>query len=284
MSSQKRATTAGQVMEIRNQVVGLIRFSFATIGSFYPGFDTIEDMEAFLFDADRLKRRFRLFESYCLPSLANQTDPDFCVILLVGANMPGPWKTRLRELTASIAAVRIVEARPQHHYAGIKRTLNAHPSDGFTHRTTFRLDDDDAVDNDFVARLKRLAPLAARVGGAQHATVIAHNLGFYLELREDQTLVYPTCERTPLSVGAALIAPAPYLENIYKVDHRQLPQYFNTYCDTRHYSYVRTIHPDNKANPHRTGLKLEMPNAEIDAILRQNFGRKLGEFKHLPPL
>ncbi len=269
-------------MDIRNQVVGLIRFSFATIGDFYPGFDTIEAMEGFLFDPARLERRFRLFEAYCLPSLRQQSDPQFVCILLVGAHMPEPWKARLRDLTAGIAAVRIVEAAPQHHYSGIKAAFREVGSDGFTHRTTFRFDDDDAVDDGFIARLKDLAPKVAAVGGVDNPAAIAHNLGFYLEQREDKTLVYPTCERTPLSVGAALIAPVSYRENIYQIDHRQLPQYFNAYSDTQHYAYVRTVHRDNKANPHRTGLKLQMPNKEIDVLLRRHFGRKLGEFKHLP--
>jgi len=269
-------------MDITNQIVGLIRFSFATIGNFYPGFDTIEDMEAFLFDPARLDRRFRLFEAYCLPSLANQTDPDFICVLLVGANMPAPYKDRLRAMTCDIAALRIVEAEPQHHYSGIKKTLNAIPGNGFTHRTTFRLDDDDAVDNAFIARLKDLAPNVAQIGDPDMPAAIAHNLGFYLEQREDKTVVYPTCERTPISVGAALIAPVSFADNVYQVDHRQLPQYFNAYSDTQHYAYVRTIHPDNKAKPHRTGLKLQLPNKVIDELLRIHFGRKLGQFRHLP--
>ncbi|MDF0598954.1 glycosyltransferase [Psychromarinibacter halotolerans] len=268
-------------MDLRNQVIGLIRFSFATIGNFYPGFDTIEDMEAFLFAPDRLERRFRLFEVYCLPSLAQQTDADFTCILLVGANMPAEWKERLRALCADVPAIRITEAEPQHHYAGIRAAFAEIPTEGFTHRTTFRFDDDDALDNGFIARLKDVAPRAAALGGIDNPTAIAHNLGFYLERRDDKTLVYPTCERTPISVGAALIAPVSWRDNIYKVDHRQLPQFFNAWSDTQHYAYVRTIHQDNKANPHRTGEKLQLPNKEIDAILRENFGRKLGAFKHI---
>lgn len=268
-------------MGITNQVIGLIRFSFATIGNFYPGFETIEDMEGFLFDPDRLARRFLYFESFCLPSLRMQTDQDFTCILLVGANMPGDWKARLRESTADVPCIRIVEAEPQHHYAGIKKTFMDIPSEGFTHRTTFRFDDDDAIDNEFVARLKVLAPKVAEIGGIDNPAAIAHNLGFYLERKEDKTVIYPTCERTPISVGAALIGPVSYRENIYSVDHRQLPQFFNAYSDTQNYAYVRTIHQDNKANPHRTGQKLQLPNKEIDAILRERFGRRLGAFKHI---
>jgi len=129
--------------------------------------------------------------------------------------------------------------------------------------------------------LKDCAPKVASLSDGQEPVAIAHNRGFFLEQREDKTIVYPTCERTPLSVGTALIAPASFDENIYRVDHRRLPQTFDTYCDTRHYAYVRSVHQDNKSNPHRTGERLKMPNAEIDRILRENFGRKLGVFRHL---
>ena len=269
-------------MEIKNQVVALIRFSFATIGNFYPGFDTVEEMEGFLYDPERLKRRFILFEAFCLPSLRQQTDPYFTCVILVGANMPAEWKARLRELTEGIGAVRIIEAEPQHHYSGIKAAFAEVPTDGFTHRTTVRFDDDDAIDDGFIARLKAMAPKVAALGGGEAPAAIAHNLGFYLERREDKTVVYPVCERTPLGLGAALIAPVSYRENIYQANHRHLPQLFDCYSDTRHYTFVRTVHRDNKANPQHTGVRMKMPNKEIDALMRQCFGRKLGQFKHLP--
>lgn len=268
-------------MQIRNQIVGLVRFSFATLGEFYPGFDGIDAMEAFLFDPDRLARRFVLFEVFCLPSLRQQTDPDFRCILLVGANMPQPWKARLQDLCAGVPAIQIVEAAPDYHYTGIKKALLHVPSDGCSHRTTFRFDDDDALDNGFIARLKAIAPKAIEIGGADNPVAIGHNLGFYLEQQPDKTIVYPTCERTPLSVGAALCAPISFSENIYRHNHRALGEYFNLYSDTQHFTFVRTVHRDNKSNPRRSGHKLKMPNTEIDRILQENFGRKLGHFKHL---
>ncbi|SPJ25030.1 glycosyltransferase [Palleronia abyssalis] len=267
-------------MSHRVQVVGLVRFSFATIGNFYPGFDGIDAMEAFLFDPERLQRRFRLFETFCLPSLKGQTDQDFTCILLVGSNLPAPWKSRLSDLIADTPSIRVIEAKPQHHYSGIKAAFQAVSPDDCTHRITFRFDDDDALDNDFVARLKRTAPGLLDISGGDLPVALAHNLGFFLEERANNVAVYPVCERTPLSVGAALIAPREYVDNIYKTDHRQLPQFFDCWLDTKVHSYVRTVHRDNKANPHVTGRKIEMPNSEIDAILKKNFGRKLGEMRH----
>jgi len=224
-----------------------------------------------------------LFAAYCLPALRQQPDPDFLCLILVGANMPPLWKDRLRDLCASVPALRLVEAEPQHHYSGIKKAFQSVAEKDHTHRTTFRFDDDDAVDDGFVARLKTLAPRVAMIGGADNPAAIAHNLGFFLERSGEKPRIYPTCERTPLSVGTAMIAPVSYRENIYRYDHRQLPQFVNTYCDTQTYAYVRTVHQDNKSNPHRTGTRREMPNREIDRILRAGFGRKLGQFKHIDP-
>ncbi|TRD15646.1 hypothetical protein FEV53_15600 [Palleronia caenipelagi] len=163
------------------QIVGLVRFSFATIGSFYPGFDTVEDMERFLFDPARLHRRFALFEAFCLPSLRYQTNPDFTCILLVGQGMPTVWKDRLYGLTADVPAIRLVEAAPQHHYSGIKNTLLDHPGDGHSHRITFRFDDDDALDSDFIALLHSYAPRLIDLSGADIPVVLSHNKGLYVE-------------------------------------------------------------------------------------------------------
>lgn len=265
----------------RNQVVGLIRFSFATIGDFYPGFDDIGAMQKFLFDPERLERRFAWFEALCLPSLLRQSDPDFTCILLVGANMPGEYKDRLAALAAPLAAARLIEAPPDWHYSGIKKAFAKVPSDRFTHRTTFRLDDDDAVDGDYIARLKRLVPQVMAINGQDRPAGIAFNRGFYVVHQEGRRAVVPVCERMPISVGTAMVAPVAHPENIYLFNHRALAQHVSTYLDTTVWAYLRSVHRDNKADPKRTGETFDLPNSEVSEALRSGFGTSLQALKHL---
>lgn len=269
-------------MAFANQIVGLIRFSFATLGNFYPGFDTIEAMEAFLYDPERLERRFAWFEGLCLPSLVAQSDPDFTMILLVGANMPAAYRSRLRASVRALPAARVIEAPPAWHYAGIKAAFAEVPATGFTHRTTFRFDDDDALDRGFVARLREVAPRVMALGDAETPAAISFNLGFHLARRKGTAALHATCERMPISVGAAVIAPAGHPDNVYRWNHRQLPQFLNTFIETRSWSYIRTIHRDNKSDPKRTGETLDLPDARIDAILREHFGFDRARLLSLP--
>ena len=67
------------------QVLGLCRFSYPALGGFQVGHDSTADRIAYLYDPARLEERFRLFETVALPCLMAQTDPDFEMIVLVGA-------------------------------------------------------------------------------------------------------------------------------------------------------------------------------------------------------
>lgn len=196
--------------EFRNQIVGLIRFSFVTTGDFYPGFDTVADMKAFLFDEARLERRFRLFEGICLPVLKAQTDPDFTCIFLVAQDFPKRWRKRLDRLLDGLAFVRIVEKPPMPHYQGIREAFAEVPNAGFTHRTTFRLDDDDAVNLNFIATLRALAAKVHVIPDRDEPIGISFNRGLYLTYSKTGTSYQRAVERTPLSIGTALLAPVSF--------------------------------------------------------------------------
>ena len=45
-----------------NQIIGCMRFSYISKGGFKHSHDTQEEQEAMIYDADRMERRFQLFE------------------------------------------------------------------------------------------------------------------------------------------------------------------------------------------------------------------------------
>ena len=93
--------------------------------------------------------------------------------------------------------------------------------------------------------------------------------------------VFDARERTPLSVGAALVAPVGYGENIYLRNHRALPEWFDTWSDAESFVFLRTVHQDNKSNPFMTGTQNTLAPPEVDLRLRESFGMKLGQLKRL---
>ena len=258
--------------EFRNQIVGLIRFSFVTTGDFYPGFDTVADMKAFLFDEARLERRFRLFEGICLPVLKAQTDPDFTCIFLVAQDFPKKWRKRLDRLLDGLAFVRIVEKPPMPHYQGIREAFAEVPNAGFTHRTTFRLDDDDAVNLNFIATLRALAAKVHVIPDRDEPIGISFNRGLYLTYSKTGTSYQRAVERTPLSIGTALLAPVSFAGNIYAYNHRALGQVHNTWMDQQDIVYLRSLHRDNKSKPHFSGSMEPVGRDRAAVLLQQKFG------------
>lgn len=267
----------------RNQIVGLIRFSLVTTGSFYPGFDSVEAMSKFLFDPGRLERRFRMFEALCLPALKRQTDGDFTCVVLTGTGLPKQWADRLNDLVSAEPWARIVALDPIDHYKAIRQAFAGVPSDGFTHRTSFRLDDDDAIDLGHIGRLRALAERVQPVAPDGGPVALGFNRGIYLQFDKPANVLFEASERTPLSVGAALVAPVGYADNIYLRNHRALAQFFNTWLDAETFVYLRTLHQDNKSNPHFSGSQGKPDSPDLNKVLRTSFGFEPGMLRSLRP-
>lgn len=251
-----------------NQIIGLLRFSYPSIGGFRKKHDTAEEAEAFLYDSARLDRRLALFERFTLPCLQQQTDADFTMLILVGETMPEPQFDRLEALVASIPQVRILALPSLPHYRAMRKAYDVVERTAASHRTTFRLDDDDAVDKDFIRRLRRIADQLA----ADTPVAIAFNKGLYVDYTQSPPEIFDATERTPLAVGTALTVPMDHPENIYRRNHRLLAQFYNTYSEAETPCYIRTIHQDNGSEPAFSGRTRDMSDAEIAQVLKEQFG------------
>jgi len=258
--------------DFENQIVGLIRFSFVTTGDFYPGFDSVDAMKAFLFDEARLERRFRLFEGVCLPTLKAQRDTDFTLIFLVAADFPKRWRQRLDAALAGLPFAKVIEKPPMNHYQGIREAFDAVPREGFTHRTTFRLDDDDAVNLDYIAKLRKLSAKLNRFAPKDDPVGIAFNKGLYLTYSKAGTTYQRAQERMPLSIGTALMAPVAFAGNIYAYNHRAISQHHCIWMDVSDIIYLRTLHQDNKSTPHFSGSIETLEPKRAATLLVKNFG------------
>lgn len=258
-----------------NQIIGLVRFSYLSRSGFTREFPDSEARQAYLNDPERLERRFRMFEALTLPSLQRQTDPAFQCLFLTGTGLAPAARQRLEALVATLPGGRVVALPPMHHYPATQRALALARDPVAAQVTSFRLDDDDALALDFIARLKRLAGPAAALGqGPGSAPVaVAFNSGLFLELGPGGNRIYPVLEKTPLGIGLALVAPAASDENIFARNHRLLPVFYNTYSTVDAPMFIRTVHADNDSTPHVTGRQPDITEAELDRILAERFGQ-----------
>lgn len=136
------------------QVLGICRFSLLVTGGFQVEHDSLDARRAMLYDPVRLAQRFVWFEHVCLPTWRAQTDPDFRLIVAIGADFPDPWLTRLRDLVEGIPQVVVEQAEPIRHRPLCRRIVQAHVDPTADVVAQFRQDDDDAVATDYVARVR----------------------------------------------------------------------------------------------------------------------------------
>ncbi|MDE0588438.1 glycosyltransferase [Halocynthiibacter sp. C4] len=267
--------------DFNNQIIGLVRFSFPALSGFGKGGQDIAEREAFLFDPARLERRFYLFEKLCLPSLLAQTDPDFTILFLIGERMPPTAVARLARLIAPLKDARIIQRQSGHNYGAVCKAFDEVGAVGFTHRTSFRLDDDDALSCSYIERLKRTARDLKPMCRPERPVAIAFNRGFYVEVQEGENTVIDANERTPVSVGSALFAEVSEPQNIYARNHRFLGQFFNLYSDVGAPNFIRTIHADNDSKPSIVGLSNMMSPQTIAEEIAASFPFDLAELKSL---
>lgn len=264
------------------KIIGLLRFSVLTPTYYSERFDTLEETAAHLFSPERMALRFGLFENLTLPSLMAQTDTGFDLVVLTAQDMPQEYMDRLQSLVADLPHVHLRAVGTDKHYQLIKEGYDSIPKEDATHRVLFRLDDDDAVDLNYIRRLRRTATALHGVRPASVPQIISFNRGFYVRINpEGENEIFDAVERSPLSTGTALLAPVSYARNPYRYNHRQLAQHYTAYSDIGTPGFIRTIHGDNKSNVTQMGLTRQMKPATMRRQLEAHFGLDLSDLKAL---
>lgn len=141
---------------MRVQMLGLCRFSYLGGRGFQVTHETLEERRAFLYDPERLARRWFWFEHVALPAWLAQTDPDFTLVLMTGPDLPEPWLARLHELAGIMPQLRLALIPPMEKHVDACMAAVAphidHSADVVGH---FRHDDDDAVALDYIRDARR---------------------------------------------------------------------------------------------------------------------------------
>lgn len=258
--------------ETRTRIVGLMRFSVLTPTYYSERFPTLEETAAHLYSDERMALRFHIFENLVLPTLLEQTDPDFDLVILSGEAMPDVHKDHLTGLLAEAPNIDVRFVGTDDHYPLLKEGYRSVDLEDATHAIRFRLDDDDAVDLDYIKRLRATGAGLLAMNDPATPGVIAFNRGFYVRFREGKNEVFDTCERAPLSTGTAVLAPADQMHTPYAYNHRKLAQHYNVYSDISVPAFIRTIHGDNKSNPAQLGITHRMKPRVIARQVRRHFG------------
>lgn len=270
-----------QVIVFKPVIKGVIRFSYPSAGGFAKEFGSVDEHEAFLYERARLERRFQLFESLTLPSLRLQTDKDFHVAVLTGENLPDWALERLRAGLEDIPQAQVIQQRRMNHYPATRMAFEQLPDDGATHVAGFRLDDDDAMHKNSIARIREIASGMAEIADVSHPFALGFNRGFFLSLSGKGNRISEVRERSPIGIGLTLVVPVAQRSNVFRRNHRLLHQFYDCYTDVSEPMFIRTVHQDNDSGAVSTGSTNGMSDVEIDTALRTGFGTDLARIKAL---
>jgi hypothetical protein len=244
-----------------NQIIGVCRFSYlGTLG--FKAHDTHrEDLADRLYDEQRMQRRFAYFENICLPSLAAQTDMDFRLVVLTGDSMPLRWHQRLQDLQRHHPFVDLCVLAPAGPVNSTRRAFRQAWNGRASFITGFRIDDDDAVARDYIARTRKIADQLLALGWADAQTLaaICFHRGIYWDMSapEDRQF-WDHAEKEPLGLAAAMIMTSDARPNIFRWNHRHLASAVRCWIDPGDIMFLRTLHGHNDSDrtipPHASAL------------------------------
>lgn len=263
------------------QVIGLVRFSVLATDYYSDTHGSPDAVAAHLYTPERMALRLQMFETLCLPSLVRQSDQGFRLVVLTSTRLPADVSAKLEALLAPYRNMSLYAAEPAPHYQIIKAAYGSAHEEGYSHRITFRLDDDDALAGDYITRLKALAGPLLQLKPVE-PTVISFNRGFYVEVSgQGGNAVFDTVERAPLSCGTALLHPVAYTRNPYRYNHRALAQHYTVYSDISAPCFLRTIHRDNKSSPAKLGIVDKMKPEVVAQQIKALFGFEIDMLRGL---
>ena len=272
-----------RAMDFKNQIIGVMRFSYPAKDGFARSLWPEEKLEAHLFDHDRMMMRFRYLEAITLPSLIGQTDKDFKLVILAGQSMQPRFKNRLREIGAQHDFIKCLFFPSMGGAGSSKRAFRRAIDEGTTHVTGFRIDDDDAVACDYIAKTRALADKVIAGGLADRPYAIAFSKGVYWDLNDPDEPFHEFREPQPLGLACAMITTAEMETSIYRYNHRRLCCHVPTYMDPDDFMFMRTLHQTNDSGRKIPPHAVKLPADKGLRLMEKRFSINVPEAMALMP-
>jgi Putative rhamnosyl transferase len=260
------------------QVLGLCRFSVPSTGAFQVAHETIDERRAFLYDPKRMALRFTWFEHVNLPGIEAQKDPAFTYVVLVGEDLPEPWRARMEAHAARIPQLVIEYAPPIHHRKACADALARHVDPAAEAIIQFRQDDDDGVATDFVQRLRRDFRKSRGVFKERGLMALDYNLGINLHDKDGALSLVP---RYHSFLGAAFAVCTRPGDGNYVLDfyHNIIWQQMASVTFPDDFMWARGAHGTNDSGKVSDNWKFNKDPAELRQILRKRFRIDVPAFK-----
>ncbi len=233
---------------MRIQVIGVCRYSLLVSGGFRVAPDDLNARAAYLFDEARMAQRFAWFCHVLLPCLRAQTDTDFRFVVLASKQMPQKWKMLLRQAVRGNPQVELDFVAPGAHHSVANAAIRDRLEGDADVIAQFRVDDDDAVAHDYVARVRSdfhadLLPLYTRFG------LVASDYARGLILEADGSNAQLTrCFECTWNCGQTLYTQAAAPSFLFNFGHHRLHRHMPTVTYQDSLMFVRGRHGTNDSS------------------------------------
>lgn len=233
---------------MRVQVIGVCRFSVLTTGGFKSGPQDLDERAAFLFNDQRLARRMAWFRNVVLPSIRAQSDRDFTLVVLASTRLPPRWRGELSDAVAGQDGIDLDFVEPGRHFEIGNTAISSRVAPGTEVVAQFRLDDDDAVARDYVARVRTdfdeiLLPLFLR----SRAVCCDYSHGFVLQADGQMVRLYRTKVAT-WTPGQTVYLPPDSENGLFSWGHHRLHGVMPTVTLGDSNMFLRGLHDANDSS------------------------------------
>lgn len=244
------------------RVIGICRFSYPALGGFKRMHDSVAEREAYLYAPERMELRFRHFESLTLPSIRAQKDPRFTFLILVGESLPKPYAVRLHDITADVPQIKIIAKEPMKHRLAMQIAIKDELGADEEENIQFRLDDDDAVNINFIRSTRWFARHTEPMRKRWKNMAFEYNTGYSVSLSAEGIRAEEI--QSPFwACGLAVLFRPGDRKTVMNYAHHKLHTHMPTMINPHPHMYLRAKHDDNdSAAAYKTGTLEPITDAQ----------------------
>lgn len=208
-----------------------------------------------------LKDRFNLFETYCFPSIKNQSNQNFIWFVFFDVDTPEYYKAKIDKLHKDFSNFKPVFIDGIDELTNVFRyNILKHVDDSDKFVVTTRIDNDDIIHKDFVGTIQALYI-------PKHLTVIDLQKGYQVSIDVDTPEVRNYIH--PFNAFISVVEDLEAMKTIYSREHYGWKVEEHVVVFKKEYLWVELSHNENYVNHRQVKLKKAYKFNGVDFALSE---------------